>query len=125
MSSPTARSARITRRTFGVTLIAAMAVAAVDTWPDSLALSSGGAGLDDLAALPQAPALRHLGTQFLAVSPMKLADLEAQLAPRLSAGGLEGALADDRRTGALVSINGWQICESQALAGAWLALKAA
>ena len=123
MTSPTARSARITRRTFAVTILGGAAVAAVGAWPMSWSLSMGGSGLDELTSLPQADALRHLGRRMLAATPLALADVETRLQPRLAAGGLEAAIANDRSTGATIAINGWQICESQALAGAWLALK--
>jgi hypothetical protein len=106
-------------------LLAGAAVAAVDAWPDSWALTARGANLSDLAALPQAAALRHLGAQLLRVSPLTAADVEMRLLPRLAAGGLDGAIAEDRKTGTLVAVNGWQISESQALAGAWLVLNAA
>lgn len=120
MTQPTARSGTITRRTLGAAILAGIGIAGVQTWP-SWAFWQGGAGLDDLAALPNADALRTLGARYIQTVRIDRAALEANLRTRLADGGFEAAVTRDRESGALVTIDGWGIPETEALASAWLA----
>ncbi|MCC6919818.1 MAG: hypothetical protein IT548_11480 [Alphaproteobacteria bacterium] len=120
MSDPVARAWAVTRRTFGATLLGALGLAAVETWPRWAFWRGAASSLDALAGLPQAAALKALGRQAQAAMaiPAGYADT---LAARLGDEGYAGAVARDRAEGRLVSIDGWLVPETQALAGLWLA----
>ena len=108
MSDPVGRSWAITRRTLGVTVLAALGLTAAETWPRWAFWRGSASSLDALAGLPQAAALKALGRQAQAGTtvPPGYADT---LARRLEA------------EGRLVPIDGWLVPETQALAGLWLA----
>jgi len=120
MSDPVGRSWAITRRTLGVTVLAALGLTAAETWPRWAFWRGSASSLDALAGLPQAAALKALGRQAQAGTtvPPGYADT---LARRLEAEGYEAAVAQDRAEGRLVPIDGWLVPETQALAGLWLA----
>ncbi len=122
MNDAVARSARITRRTLGVTALAALGWGAAETWPRWAFWQSGaGTTVAALADLPQAPALKALGARVLAASPATRAMLEAQLGPRLAEGGYDAAVARDNASGDLVAVDGWLVAQTTTLASAWLA----
>jgi hypothetical protein len=122
MTDAVARSARITRRTLGVTALAALGWAAAETWPRWALWQDGpGTGTAGLAALPQAPALKALGARVVAANPASRGAIEAELAPRLAEGGYDAAVARDNASGDLVAVDGWLIAKTTALASAWLA----
>lgn len=119
MSEPIARSWRITRRTLGASVLGAFGLAAVQTWPRWAFWSSNGSELEALAALPQADALRALGSRLIR-SPSPPNAVATSLLERL-AGGYDSAVARDRAEGRLMAVDGWLVPETQALAGLWLA----
>jgi hypothetical protein len=112
MNEGHARSARITRRTFGVLGLVLAGLAGVRFWPQD--------ALSALAARPDAPALKALG-RLPAVQA--LGDIEARLKAKLSAAGYDTARTSDALSGAMIVIDGWQIPETTGLAAAWLAQK--
>lgn len=115
MSDPLARSRRITRRTFGV---AALAVAGLvfARWRPSLVAAP--TGIESLAGLPQAPALKALGARPDAAA---LGDVTARLTPKLADISYANALARDRAAGAILVVDGWRLPETQVLAAVYLA----
>ncbi len=113
MSDPLARSRRITRRTLGVFALAAFGFTLARAWP-SLFPPTGLAALRDL---PEAAALKMLGARPEAAG---LGDVAARLERKLDEGYV-AALARDRAAGAILSIDGWALPETQVLAAAWLA----
>lgn len=116
MSDPVARSWRITRRAFGATALGLAGAAALALWPRGT-----GGDLDALADRADAAELRILGERLRAATPWPKEELEAALGASLARGGYDAALAEDRKAGALVPVDGWLIPETQALAGLWLA----
>lgn len=113
MSDPLVRARRITRRTLGVSMLAVLGVTLVRSWPQLFPPS----GLDALADLPEAAALRSLGARPEVAA---LVDVAARLQPRLD-GGYRAALAADRASGTILWVDGWALPETQVLAAAWLA----
>lgn len=108
-----ARSRRITRRTFGVSALAAAGFALAKAWPSLFP----GRGLGALASLPEAGALKALGARPEAAA---LGDVAARLEAKLGE-GYAAALAADRKAGAVLKVDGWVVPETQLLAAAWLA----
>ena len=113
MSDPLARARRITRRTFGLSVLAILGGALVHSWPRLFAPT----GLDGLAGLPDAAALKSLGAR---PDVAALGDVSARLEAKLG-GGYPAALAADRAQGAILTVDGWALPETQVLAAAWLA----
>ncbi len=107
------RSARITRRTFGVIGLALAAVAGVKFWPED--------PMDALAARPDAGALAALGRL---PALQTLGEVQTRLSAKLEAGGYDAAVSADALNGAFVVLDGWHVPETTALAAAWLAQRA-
>lgn len=120
MNDPVRRSACITRRTLGVTLASFAGFVTMPIWSRWMT-QPGSTGLGDLASRGDAAPLKVLGTRVLAAHPFSHAELESRIGGRLAEIGYDAAIAEDRKTGALVAIDGWLVPETQALAGAWLA----
>jgi hypothetical protein len=114
MNEGQARSARITRRTFGALGLVIAGLAGVKLWPQDALLA--------LAARPDAPALKALGRL---PSLQALADVEARLKAKLSEADYDAARTSDALSGAMIVIDGWQIPETMGLAAAWLAQQSA
>lgn len=110
MNDGQARSARITRRTFGAVGLALAGVAAVRFWPED--------PLTALAKHPDAAALKALG-QLPAV--MGEADAASRLAAKLDGADYDTARAADALAGRMLMLDGWQVPETTVLAAAWLA----
>jgi len=108
-----ARSRRITRRTFGISALAALGFALGRAWPSLFPAT----GLDALAGLPDAAALTALGARPDAAA---LSDVEARLDAKLG-DGYAAAIAADRASGKVLAVDGWQVPETQLLAAAYLA----
>lgn len=107
------RSRRITRRTLGVTALAALGFALGRAWPTLFPPT----GLDALARLPEAAALKALGQRPEAAA---LSDVTARLEAKLGE-GYPAALLRDRQDGRVLSVDGWVVPETQLLAAAFLA----
>lgn len=120
MSGPTDRSWRITRRTLGLSALAALGGTAAGTWPRwAFWRTAAGASLAALASLPQAAALRALGARIVGEGMDQ--GLEARLEAKLAPDGYDAAVARDRAAGRFVTVDGWRVPETTALAAMWLA----
>lgn len=120
MSGPTDRSWRITRRTLGLSALAALGGTAAGTWPRwAFWRTAAGASLAALASLPQAAALRALGARIVGEGMDQ--GLEARLEAKLAPDGFDAAVARDRAAGRFVTVDGWRVPETTALAAMWLA----
>jgi len=120
MSGPTDRSWRITRRTLGLSALAALGGTAAGTWPRwAFWRTAAGASLAALASLPQAAALRALGARIVGEGMDQ--GLEARLEAKLAPDGYDAAVARDRAAGRFVTVDGWRVPETAALAAVWLA----
>lgn len=120
MSDPVARSWQVTRRSLAGLGLGLLGLGAAETWP-RWAFWRGGDGLDSLASLPEAEALRALGKAVVVPPSMPPDAVAAALRERLADGGYAAAVALDLAEGRLMAAEGWLVPETQALAGLWLA----